>query len=283
MTTELPETATASPWCQRWNQRCLSWQLAHPSERFDSRRYEVHPLAEEPARAFVLAHHYSGSYPAASRRYGLYRGQELVGAAVFSIPVQARVLTIALPDLEPYVQSLELGRFVLADSEPGNAESWFLARCHEDLLTHGVRGVVSFADPVPRHLPDGTVLSPGHVGWIYQATNAIYCGRGKARILAQLPDGSVFSDRAKQKILREEKGRDYAERKLVSLGARPMRAGENPAAWLHEALDAVGAQRLRHRGCHRYVFQIGRNQRDRSRVRVGLDALAYPKTGDAAA
>ena len=43
--------------------------------------------------------------------------------------MQRRVLTAVFPDLEPYAESLELSRFVLAESVPANGESWFLARC----------------------------------------------------------------------------------------------------------------------------------------------------------
>ena len=43
--------------------------------------------------------------------------------------MQRRVLTAVFPDLEPYAESLELIRFVLAESVPANGESWFLARC----------------------------------------------------------------------------------------------------------------------------------------------------------
>ena len=36
--------------------------------------------------------------------------------------MQRRVLTAVFPDLEPYAESLELSRFVLADSVPANGE-----------------------------------------------------------------------------------------------------------------------------------------------------------------
>lgn len=101
----------------------------------------------------------------------------LVGVAVFGVPVQRAVLSSALPTLEPYRESQELSRFVLLDEVPANAESWFLARCFGELRDAGVRGVVSFADPVPRRAADGTVLAPGHVGIIYQAAGAAYAGR----------------------------------------------------------------------------------------------------------
>lgn len=59
-------------------------------------------------------------------------------------------------------------RFVLLDECPGNSESWFLARCFDALLADGVRGVVPFADPVPRRTASGRLVMPGHVGTIYQ-------------------------------------------------------------------------------------------------------------------
>ncbi len=59
---DLPEVPTASPWCQRWRERRHSW--AHVRDGgFDARRYTVDVIPdEEPAKGFVLAHHYSGSY-----------------------------------------------------------------------------------------------------------------------------------------------------------------------------------------------------------------------------
>jgi hypothetical protein len=131
----------------------------------------------------VVTHHYSGTYTAAARPYGLWnRASELVGVAVFGVPASNRVLTNVFPDLEPVVESLECSRFVLLDG-PGNEESWFLPRCFDQLAARGIRGVVSFADPVPRRTAAGAVVCPGHVGTIYQASNAIYTGRhpGAAR------------------------------------------------------------------------------------------------------
>ncbi|MET7353048.1 hypothetical protein [Streptomyces mirabilis] len=67
------------------------------------------------------------------------------------------------------MESLECSRFVLTDECPANAESWFLARCFDELLVRGVRGIVSFADPVPRRDAPGAVVAVGHVGTIYAA------------------------------------------------------------------------------------------------------------------
>lgn len=105
------------------------------------------------------------------------------------VPVSTAVLTKPLPGLRPYTESLVCSRFVLLDECPGNSESWFLARCFDALLADGVRGVVSFADPVPRRTASGRLVMPGHVGTIYAATNAVYAGR------CNRPDGEASAGR----------------------------------------------------------------------------------------
>jgi hypothetical protein len=269
-----------SLWCQRWRERRHSWR--HTSEGgFDPGRYQVRLLDEDAAaKAFVERHHYSRSFPAARLRVGLFEGLELVGVAVFAVPMRAAVLTSAFPSLEPYRESVELSRFVLLDRVPANAESWFLARAFAAAAERGVRGVVAFSDPVPRVLRSGVVLSPGHVGTIYQATNGVYAHeRTPARTLLLGPDGCVLSARTIQKIRALERGHEYAERRLVEWGARP-RAGEQPAVWLREALDQAGVRRVRHPGNHRYLFRVGRTRSERSRVTIALRPSPYPKKED---
>ncbi|WP_198545730.1 Mom family adenine methylcarbamoylation protein [Actinacidiphila yeochonensis] len=281
---ELTEVPTASDWCRRWTHRTPSWR--HRSDGgFDASCFEVHPLPEKPAKAFVLAHHYSASYPSATRRFGLYRVDSgearLSGVAVFGIPAGANVLTRSLPELDPNVESLVCSRFVLTDACPGNSESWFLSRCFSELRAVGVKGVVSFADPVPRRSADGRLTAIGHIGRIYQATNAVYTGRATARTLVLLPDGTILHDRAAQKIRRQEQGHRYCEEKLIQFGAAVPRAGADPAEWLRQALADIGARRIRHRGAHRYIFRLGANRREREAIRLGDPPLtAYPKLPD---
>jgi hypothetical protein len=279
----LPEVATASAHCLRWRDRRHSWRRRSEGG-FDPAGYLVEPIAERAAKGFVLAHHYSRAYPAAVNRYGLVDTRDglarLVGVAVFGVPVQPAVLTSAFPTLQPYRESQELSRFVLLDEVPANAESWFLARCFGELRAAGVRGVVSFADPVPRRTSAGRVIAPGHVGTIYQASGATYTGRATARTLTLLPDGTVLNARAAQKVRQGEVGHDYVERRLVDLGARPPAGGEDMTVWLRSALAAVGVSRIRHPGAHRYVFRLGRNARERHRIPLGLPSGRYPKQPD---
>lgn len=92
----------SSDWFQRWRDGRHHWR--HRSEGgFDSRRYEVPPLAEAGARRFAVQHHYLATYPASRLRYGLYaRVGALVGVAVLSVPPRAAVLAGALLSLAPF-------------------------------------------------------------------------------------------------------------------------------------------------------------------------------------
>jgi hypothetical protein len=268
------EVSPASDWCQRWNGRQHSWR--HRSAGgFNASRYSVRSVADRTAKAYVVANHYSGSYPSASLRYGLFEGATLVGVAVLGVPTHRNVLTNPFPDLVPFVESMELSRLVLADRVPANAESWFLAAVFAEASRVGVRGVVAFADPVAR-LVDGVALFPGHIGTIYQAPNAVFAGRTAARTKVLLPDGTILNDRAQSKVRDQERGHEYVERRLVALGARVPLAVENPSSWLHQALSDVGARRIRHRGCYRYLFAVGPGRR-RLAEQLSRFASPYPK------
>jgi len=216
-------------------------------------------------RAFVERHHYSGSYPAARRRFGLYRGEGLVGVAVFSVPMAPTVLD----PLPRGSEAAELGRFVLLDDVPGNGESWFLARCLDVLRRAGWAGVVTFADPEPRTGADGAQVFAGHLGTIYQASSALYLGRATPRTLRLLPDGTVFSARAAQKIRSRDRGWRYAVEQLVAHGAPE--PTDDLRAWLPRALTAT-TRTVRHHGNHKYVLAL-----DKAARRALPEGRPYPR------
>ena len=198
-----------------------------------------------------------------------------MSVAVLSVPVQRAVLTRPFPELEPYRESLELGRFVLADRVPANGESWFLGQVFRFARREGVRGLVSFSDPVARRDNGGRLVFPGHVGIVYQASNAIYAGRGTSRRVLLLPDGSVLNERALSKVRSLERGHTYVEDRLRAFGAPPRR-GQHPDTWLSIALVAAGVCVLRHPGTHRYLFRLGTPAEKRSVV-IALPRFPYPK------
>lgn len=267
---------------QRWLNRIGSFRS--PDEIINTSKYEIAEIADDNTpKAFVEQHHYSGSYPAARARFGLYETATaaLVGVAVFSHPPNEAVLK-RLPCER--MAGIELGRLVLLDDVAGNGESWFVARCFEGLRAKGIECLISHSDPLPRRAADGTIVLPGHVGNVYQATNAIYGGRATKRRLWLLPDGTTFSERAMSKIRGRERGYRYAIEQLVQAGAeRPADIGQDLGAWMSASLERVG-RRLKHAGNHRYLWALDRSLRKQVAALAAVDKngtrIAYPKKLD---
>ena len=209
--------------CQRWDRRRASYRPA--GEIFDPRFASVEPIGEREAKAFVETHHYSGSYPAARFRAGVwikepFKKDRLAGVGVFSVPMNQKVVPAYFAGLAPS-DGIELGRFVLDSTLAANAESWTLVRMQRLLRTAlpGVRGIVAYCDPVERRDEQGNVVKRGHVGTIYRATNAAFRGSSSARTLWLAPSGACLSDRLLSKVRLAETGERYAIQRLMALGA----------------------------------------------------------------
>ena len=186
--------------------------------------YEVKKIPDATARAFVVEHHYTGSYPVAVEAYGVFVDSRLSGVAVLSVPVNPRAITSVWG---PGSDGLELGRFVLSPELPYNAESYVISRVHR--LVKKARpqldGVIAFSDPMPRRSPSG-IWSPGHVGQIYQATNMVYLGRSASRNLHFTESGTVLHARSLSKIRNGESGWKGGIQQLVEAGAVPPKCFE---------------------------------------------------------
>lgn len=196
--------------CQRWRDRRGVYRPA--GEPFNPEHLEIEVLSGEGsdtiARAFVTRHHYSRSYPAARERIALRERASgaIVGVAIFSQPVRDASLD-CLPGER--VAKVVLGRLVLLDHVRANGESWFIARCFEHLRREGYVGVVSFSDPFARERTDGAgerVVLAGHVGTIYQATNAVYLGQAHPDTIHLLPDATTLDRRSIVKLRKRERG-----------------------------------------------------------------------------
>ena len=267
--------------CQRWREHRSSYRPA--GEPVDTTKLGVELMDQGPARAFTKRHHYSGSYPADRCRVGLYRARrwvvpELVGVAVFSVPMSQAVIPKWTGGLYP-AQGVELGRFVLLDDVEANAETWFLARAFRLMaqLLPEVLSVVSFSDPLEQRGPSGDLLTPGHVGTIYQAFNGRHVGRTNRATVIFGPDGRVVSNRTLTKIRRGENGAGPAVARLEALGAPKRHRHECGAEWLHRALDARSFRRVRHPGNFAYTWPVGDRRRTRDARELQLEAKPYPK------
>ncbi|WP_250305181.1 hypothetical protein [Streptomyces sp. A 4/2] len=282
-------------WTQRWRYGLPSWR--HVSDGgFRRERYSVTEIPEALARSFIERHHYLAGWPSALHRYGLWDheppqgeggpgpgGAALAGVLVLGCPMNERVLTRAFPRLAPYYESAEISRLALTDDVAANGESFFIAAALRRAAERGIRGVVSFSDPVPRsrRTPSGEmIISNGHLGIVYQSCNFRFTGRGTKRTLTLLPDGTVLTARSRAKLTSRvpEPGAAGVESRLAALGAPPRTAGESPAQWLPRALEHLGARSIRHPGNFRYVLPVGRTRAERSRTVIALEAAPYPKS-----
>jgi len=251
-------------------QQCLRWNIKRfrhrpAGEPLQPERYSVEPLEEAAAKQFVTANHYSGTYPAARFRAGMFEHRphnkpRLVGVAVFSVPMAQAVIPKYL-DLDA-AAGVELGRLVLLDEVPGNGETWCLARAFKLLRRElpSVRGVVSFCDPVPRFDADGREVKRTHTGVIYRSHNATVAGRTGARTLLLMPNGLCASDRMLSKIRNGEQGIDYAMRQLRDAGAPPRFLGEEPRQWLERIRTEGFFRSVRHPGNFAFTWRfVGRS------------------------
>ena len=100
--------------------------------------------------------------------FGVHRGLEVVGAAIFGNPAGMGVLKKYSEDGK--FRTTELRRFVLTDECPRNSESRLLAVMLRMLKKRGVQRVLSYADP-----------SEGHTGVIYKATGFNLLGQTSKR------------------------------------------------------------------------------------------------------
>ena len=244
-----------TPVVQRWRDHRDSYRPAR--ETIKTKEYEVAPIREDRiAKGFVLEHHYASSYPAARFRFGLYHGGQLCGVAVFSVPANYHTFSCLPGERQANV---ELGRFVLLDEVPANGETWFLARAFRLLVEAKpeIRAVLSYSDTEARTTRSGRVVTPGHVGTIYQALNGRHVGRSSRRVLLLDADGQVVSGRSLTKIRKGERGAEKAYERLVAAGAPRMSRGESPVAYVRRALAEGPFRRLRHPGNLAYVWAVG--------------------------
>lgn len=270
---------TLQDWSQRWLQQQAHWV---PRKHVcDVSTLDAVPLDKDAvAKRFVVEHHYSGSYTAASERIALYERGTLAGVAVFGAPAGPTALARQLA-----APGAELQRFVLLDSVAFNAETWFLARCFELLRQRRPewRAILAYSDPVPRRDASGAVVLPGHWGQIYQAHNAAYRGRATPRTLYLDARGCVVSERAISKLRRGDQGHAYARELVLASGAPEQLPGEPVDAWLKRCRETW--RRVRHPGNHVYVWSLGplrgqHGQRGAHRLKY-KDTAPRPKAIDA--
>jgi hypothetical protein len=134
----------------------------------------ITPITLEEAQPFILKH-YIGEKPRGIQKiYGVYHkpsGNKLVGTAIYGKP-RKQATTVVQPEVSSE-EVIELQRLFLEDYvNTKNIESYVISHTLKLIKQDfpSVKVVITFADE-----------KAGHVGSIYQATNAIYLGKGSEK------------------------------------------------------------------------------------------------------
>lgn len=197
----------------------------------------IGPASTEDVTRFCKAYHYTNTGGTMNWRYGLYHEGELQGVVAYNLPTRRTCESVF--GKEHYDKVWHMGRLALSDDAPRNSESKLIAGSMK--LIHQeypyVWGVLTFA-----------ATDVGHIGYVYQATNAIYTGTGGRHVSYLDPEGRRRSD--------------YLDGRVVTL-ARGKELG-----WTRQPSKPK----------HRYLYVLG-NKTER-KLRTALmryEPLPYPK------
>ena len=174
----------------------------------------VVPLGYKEAMRLIVEKHYLHRKCPCSCAFGLLVAGKVVGVITFGKPASYTLCNgIAGADESRHV--IEFNRMWTSDDLPINTGSWFVAKA---LKLCGYEIVVSFADS-----------EQGHVGYIYQATNWLYCGISKKQKYFRVKDdrsdnagGTQYRRRermAKHKII-STYGQEFVEEYYSSMKYR---------------------------------------------------------------
>jgi hypothetical protein len=208
------------------------------------REMQVHRAPRADVEEFCQRWHYThhrGSV--GSWDYGLYDGVVLVGVVSYNIPTMP--VCESLFGQERWEWVAHMGRLVCAEDAPRNTESRLIGgslhRFKIDRPT--TRGVVTYA-----------AQGEGHVGYVYQATNALYVGTTEAKGYYVDPLGR----RRSPKFGAPSSGGQGNIKKSLALSW----------GWtVHDDLPK-----------HRYVYLLGnKTERREARALLNLPVLPYPK------
>ena len=127
---------------------------------------------------FCRRYHYSNNGGSKVWNYGLWHGVTLLGIVSYNLPTRAVCESVF--GAEHFDRVWHMGRLAVADHVPRNAESRLIGGSMQRVQREypNVWAIVTYA-----------ASEIGHVGYVYQATNALYTGTGGDSTYFIDPDG----------------------------------------------------------------------------------------------
>jgi hypothetical protein len=197
---------------------------------------EIVKVTCDEVEEFCERFHYSHTKGSALWRWGLSSNGILIGVVAYNLPT--RTTCESLFGKAGRFHVWHMGRLAMADDAPRNSESRLIAGSLREIQTgyQDVWGVVTYA-----------ASDVGHIGYVYQATNAIYTGKSTVHNYYTDSSGNRRSD-------------------YLSGFVSKARAESMGWTW--------------HRGAykHRYVYILGNKTERKARLKLfALPTLPYPK------
>lgn len=196
----------------------------------------IGPVSTADVAEFSRRYHYTATGGNSTYRWGLWHGVTLLGVVAYNLPTRQTCESVFGPD--HFDKVWHMGRLALAEHAPHNSESRLIAGSLREIskTRPDVWGVLTFA-----------ATSAGHIGYVYQATNALYTGVGG--------DATYYLD---------PEGR----RRGTKQGTRVTKAEAVRRGWTA----------VKDSPKHRYLYVLGsRTQRRKRMELLRLPVLPYPK------
>lgn len=196
----------------------------------------VAPVGTRDVEEFCRRYHYTGRGGSAMWRWGLWHGATLMGTIAYNMPTRATCESVFGPD--HFDKVWHMGRLAMAEESPRNSESRLIAGSLKAIQSGhpDIWAVLTFA-----------AVSAGHIGYVYQATNALYTGTGG--------DAAYLVD---------TKG----QRRATNQGVRLTIAEIAERGW----------RQVKEPPKHRYLYVLGNKTQRKERMRLlRLPSLPYPK------
>ena len=166
--------------------------------------YRIAAITRAQCEPYIIGIHYAKRWPSISYAFGLYFDGELCGVVTYGTPPSAPLKRGIAGD-EYKGDVLELNRLCLRHNRPNEASR--LVGASLKLLPKS-KIIVSFAD-----------TSQGHAGYVYQATNFIYCGlsakrtdwkvKGKEHLHGQTIADEFRGTKNRAQAMRDKYGDDF--------------------------------------------------------------------------
>lgn len=199
--------------------------------------YIVQSVNNKEVIEWITKKHYAKRTPIMQYCFGLYTIADkiLQGVCMFS-PAPSRFWNNGgkLFNDKHQIDVYELSRLVMNDGHEKNLSSFFVSRCLKLIPQPNV--IVSYADP-----------NNGHNGYVYQATNFIYCGLAEPKNKSM--DFILF-------------GKKYHGRNMNIEFTRKMLGKQyNEEIHWKENIIAVGGAIIPQLPKHRYIFINAKNKK----------------------